>query len=164
MAHLPHCTVLNLAIEEILDTAEAPFDCIVWADVIEHVADVIGVMHMLAQLSHTNTQLITSTPNIGYLPHRLRILRGKAPNTALPLYPNEGFAQDPTQTILLDAGHYHYFTFRQLEILYGIAGFVPERRLGFGRRFSRLRNRWPTLLSGAVCLVGTYHGQPQPPA
>lgn len=88
----------------------------------------------------------------------MRILRGKAPNTALPWYPNEGFSTNPPETHMLDAGHLHYFTYRQVEILYRIAGFTPTRRLGIGTRWSRLRNWWPTLLSGQVCVSGEYHG------
>lgn len=156
LAHLPNCTILNQPLETLAETAGRPFDCIVWADVIEHVADVIGAMHTLARLSKPGTQLVTVTPNVAFLPQRLNVLRGRAPNTAIPWCANEGFLADPEQTVLLDAGHLHYFTFRQVEILYHIAGFWPERRLGVGARFSRLRNWWPTLLSGLVCISGTF--------
>lgn len=158
LAHLPNCRIVNEPLENLLETAVPPFDCIVWADVIEHVVDVIGAMHILAKLSRPGTQLVTVTPNVAFLPQRLNILRGRAPNTAIPWLPNEGFARDPRQTPLLDAGHVHYFTFRQVEILYEIAGFKPEIRLGVGSRFARLRNWWPTLLSGLVCVSGTFLG------
>ena len=157
LAHVPNCTILNQPLETLAETAKPPFDCIVWADVIEHVADVIGAMQTLARLSKPGTQLVTVTPNVAFLPQRLNILRGRAPNTAIPWCPNEGFLPDPDQTVLLDAGHLHYFTFRQVEMLYSIAGFRPERRLGIGARFGRWRNRWPTLLSGLVCISGTFH-------
>jgi ubiquinone/menaquinone biosynthesis C-methylase UbiE len=159
LALLSNCRVLNSSLEELPSIETEPFDCILWADVIEHVADVIATMHILAGLSQPGTQLVTTTPNVVFLPYRLRLLMGRGPNTALPLYPNEGFAQDPLQTVLHDAGHFHYFTFRQVEILYQIAGFWPEQRLGFGRRFGRLRNYWPTLLSGTVCISGSYIGK-----
>jgi hypothetical protein len=90
------------------------------------------------------------------------LLLGKAPNTALPWYPNEGFGKNPADTVMLDAGHLHYFTFRQVEILYRIAGFRPTQRLGIGARWGRLRNQWPTLLSGQVCVAGEYTGAPPP--
>jgi hypothetical protein len=66
---------------------------------------------------------------------------------------------DTAETILLDLGHLHYFTFRQVEILYRLAGFRPERRLGIGKPFGRLRNLWPTLLNGQVCVSGTFQGK-----
>ncbi len=158
LRHLSNCTVIAAALEEVEAQVQPPFDCIVWADVIEHVVDVIAAMRTLARLARPGTQLVTVTPNVAFLPQRLRILMGKAPNTALPWYPNEGFSPIPEQTLMLDAGHLHYFTFRQVEILYRIAGFEPQRRLGIGARWGRLRNRWPTLLSGQVCVSGDYRG------
>lgn len=165
LAHLPHCTVLAAGVEDLDDQGLDPFDCILWADVIEHVVDVIQAMHTLARLARPGAQLVTVTPNVAFLPQRLRILTGKAPNTALPWYPHEGFGHPPAETHMLDAGHLHYFTFRQLETLYRVAGFVPTQRLGVGSRiqpggarlWGRLRNCWPTLLSGLVCVAGEYH-------
>lgn len=161
LAHLVNVRIHTGDLDSLAAAEREPFDAILWADVIEHVGNVIGAMKALARLSQPGTQLITVTPNIAYLPHRLRALRGRAPNTSLPHHANDGFAVDPGQTVLLDGGHFHYFTFGQLELLYRIAGFEPEMRLGFGRRLSRLRNRWPTLLSGAVCIVGTFRRAPQ---
>ncbi len=159
LAHLPNCRILNEPLESLPETVNPPFDCIVWADVLEHVIDVIGAMHILAGLSRPGTQLVTVTDNVAFLPQRLNLLRGRAPTTAWAAYPNEGFAEDPAQTVLLDLGHLHYFTFRQVEILYRLAGFRPERRLAIGKPFGRLRNLWPTLLSGQVCVSGTFQGK-----
>lgn len=157
LAHLPNCRILTLPLEDLDETVAPPFDCILWADVIEHIIDVIGAMHILANLSRLGTQLVTVTDNISFLPQRLRLLLGRAPTTAWAAYPNVGFAENPAQTILLDLGHLHYFTFRQIEILYRIAGFRPEHRLGIrGKRLGRLANLWPTLLSGQICVSGTF--------
>ena len=157
LAHLLNCTILHAPLEKLTAMVNPPFDCIVWADVVEHIADVIGVMHVLGSLSRPGTQLVTVTPNVASLPHRLHLLLGRAPTTA-QRYPDEGFANDPSQTVLHDAGHLHYFTFRQVEILYRLAGFHPERRLGIASRLSRLRNYWPTLLSTSVCVSGIFQG------
>jgi SAM-dependent methyltransferase len=159
LAHLPNCRIFNEPLESMAEVLDPPYDCIIWADVLEHVIDVIGAMHILAGLSRPGTQLVTVTDNISFLPQRLNLLRGRAPTTAWGAYPNEGFAEDPSETILLDLGHLHYFTFRQVEILYRLAGFRPERRLGIGKSFGRLRNLWPTLLSGQVCVSGTFQGK-----
>jgi SAM-dependent methyltransferase len=158
LAHMPNCRVLDEPLERLPALIEEPFDCIVWADVIEHVVDVIGAMRLIANMSRPRTQLITVTPNAAYLLHRLRSLLGHAPNTSLPSHRNAGFAANPGDTVLLDGGHLHYFSFQQVEMLYEMAGFRPTRRLGFGGRLSRLRNVWPTLLSGAVCVSGIYQG------
>lgn len=156
LSHLPHCRIVHEPLETMVEMFDTPFDCIIWADVIEHIADVVGAMYVLAKLFKRGTQLVTITPNVAFLPQRLNMLRGRAPNTAIPAYPNEGFTQNPAQTKLLDHGHLHYFTFRQIEMLYQIAGFRPEQRLAVGARFYRLRCWWPTLLSGLVCVSGTY--------
>lgn len=156
LAHLPNCTILNEPLERLATTVNQPFDCIIWADVLEHVVDVVGAMHILASLSRPGTQLVTVTPNVAFLPHRLRLLLGRGPSTTLAMHLNEGFADDPRQTVLHDGGHLHYFTFRQVELLYQLAGFRPEQRLGIASRFSRLRNYWPTLLSSLVCISGTF--------
>jgi len=159
LAHLPHCQIFNEPLEKLPTIFDTPFDCIVWADVLEHIPDVIEAMHILADLSRVGTQLVTTTPNIAFLSHRLRLLAGRGLHTSfLPQYSNEGFDVNPLETVLYDNGHFHYFSFRQVEILYQIAGFQPERRLGFGKRLSRLRNLWPTLLSAAVCISGVYQG------
>jgi cyclopropane fatty-acyl-phospholipid synthase-like methyltransferase len=157
LAHLPNCIVLNEPLERLMKTVNPPFDCIIWADVIEHIVDVIGAMHILADLSRPGTQLVTVTPNVAFLPHRLRLLLGRAPTTA-SRHRNRGFKHDLHQTVLFDAGHLHYFTFRQVEMLYRLAGFRSERRLGIASRWSRLRNYWPTLLSSSVCVSGTFRG------
>jgi SAM-dependent methyltransferase len=159
LAHLPNCRIVNEPLESLADELDPPYDCIIWADVLEHIIDVIGAMHILAGLSRPGTQLVTVTDNIAFLPQRLNLLRGRAPTTAWGAYPNEGFAEDPSETILLDLGHLHYFTFRQVEILYCLAGFRLECRLGIGKSFGRLRNLWPTLLSGQVCVSGTFQGK-----
>ena len=158
LAHLSNCHIVNAPLEHLAEAVDPPYDCIIWADVLEHVIDVIGAMHILASLSHPGTQLVTVTDNIAFLPQRLNLLWGRAPTSAWAACPNEGFTLDPTQTILLDLGHLHYFTFRQVEILYRLAGFRPERRLGVGKPLGRLRNLWPTLFSGQVCVSGTYQG------
>jgi len=158
LAGMPNCRIVGEPLERLPALIEESFDCIVWADVIEHVVDVVGAMRLIASMSRPGTQLITVTPNAAYLFQRLRSLLGHAPNTSLPSHRNEGFAATPSGTVLLDGGHLHYFTFRQVVMLYEIAGFRPTRRLGFGRRLSRLRNVWPTLLSGAACVSGIYQG------
>lgn len=157
LSSIPHCEIVAGEIDALPAQFETPFDCIIWADVIEHVVDVVGAMRTLAQLSHPGTQLVTVTPNVGFLPQRWNILRGRAPATHSGGV-NEGFADDPAQTLLLDGGHLHYFSFRQVEMLYRLAGFQPEQRLGFGSRLGKFSNLWPTLLSSAVAVSGTFTG------
>jgi SAM-dependent methyltransferase len=157
LAHVPNCTVLNSSLEALPAASLGQFECIVWADVIEHVVDVIGAMHILAGLSKPGTQLVTVTPNVAFLPNRMRLLLGRAPTTS-SRYPHEGFAPDARRTVLHDTGHLHYFTFRQVETLYRLAGFQPRRRLGIASRWSQARNLWPSALSSSVCVSGEFVG------
>jgi len=157
LGHLSNCQIVNEPLERLAVTTKPPFDCIIWGDVLEHVVDVIAAMRILAELSRPGTQLVTVTPNIAFLPLRLRLLFGQAPVTTSSC-PNYGFYANLQQTILFDGGHLHYFSFRQVEMLYRLAGFRPQQRLGFAARFSRWRRLWPTLLSSSVCISGTYQG------
>ena len=158
LAHIPNARVVTADLDELQRAGEAKFDCVIWADVIEHIVDVRAALAAIAALCNPGAWLVTVTPNVAFLPQRLNVLRGRAPNTALPWFPDEGFTADHAQTVLMDAGHVHYFTYRQVEILYRLAGFTPQQRLGIGTRWSRLRNWWPTLLSGQVCVAGRYGG------
>ena len=158
--HIPNLEFRQTSLEDLAEQETEPFDCIIWADVIEHVVDIIGTMKTIAKLSRPGTQLVTVTPNVAYLPRRWRALQGYAPATSALFDKNEGFLADrPADTILRDGGHLHYITFRQLELLYKNTHFRPEKRIGIGNRFSKIRNLWPTLFSGAVCISGTYEGE-----
>ncbi|HIP72757.1 MAG TPA: class I SAM-dependent methyltransferase, partial [Anaerolineae bacterium] len=46
LAHLDNVRILSEPLENLPDTAVTPFDCIVWADVIEHIVDVIAAMRI----------------------------------------------------------------------------------------------------------------------
>ena len=101
--------------------------------------------------------LLALAPRVAFLPQRLRLLLGRAPTTHTG-GPDEGFDADPRRTILHNGGHLHYLGFRQVETLYRLGGFRPERRLGFCSRLGRLSDYWPTLLSSSVCVSGTFQG------
>lgn len=69
---------------------------------------------------------------------------------------NEGFTPDPRQTVLFDAGHLHYFTFRWVKMFYRLAGFRPEQHIGIASQCSRLCNFRPMLLSSSVCISAAF--------
>ncbi len=79
LAHLPNCRIFNEPLESLAEVLDSPYDRIIWANVLEHIIDVIGAMHILAGLSRPGTQLVTVTDNIAFLPQRLNLLRGRAP-------------------------------------------------------------------------------------
>ena len=123
------------------------FDCIVWADVIEHVVDVLAVFRDIVRLAKPGGFLVTVTPNVASLKRRLALARGRFPSTSAS---SEGFGMPEGE--MFDGGHVHYFTFRAIERLHREHGFGADvARLGFGR-FGRLHDLRPTLLSGGVAV------------
>ena len=153
---ITNCRIDNRAIEDLDEKEVGKFDCILWADVVEHVIDVLETMRKISSLVHENAQIVTVTPNVAYLPRRIRALLGQAPSTSSHFEHNEGFRADAADTEMIDGGHLHYFTFRKLRLLYKTHRIRVDRAIGFGRRLSRLRHVRPSLLSGAVCLAGTF--------
>ena len=135
-------------IEDGLDFPDDYFDCIVWADVIEHIIDLWAAMEEIRRLLRKGGCLLTTTPNIAELRRRVKLLFGTFPSTSGS---NEGI--DVREGELFDGGHVHYFTFSMLEKLYRKYGIEPLYRYGFGR-LGRLHNLWPSLLSSAICIKG----------
>ena len=124
------------------------FDCVVWADVIEHVVDVWAAMREIVRVLEPGGRLVTVTPNIAGIRKRVTLLRGRFPSTSGR---SEGI--DVREGELFDGGHLHYFTFSSIEALYRAEGLEPTGRLGFGR-FGRAHHARPNLLSGSVAVVG----------
>lgn len=141
--------ILTGNIEQGLDRPAGWYDTILWADVIEHVVDVFQAMKEVSRLLASGGTLITSTPNIAYVRYRLNLLSGRFPSMAAG---KEGFDVRPGE--MYDGGHLHYFTIGTLKTLYRRHGIRPVRTVGFGRRLGRLRNLWPSLLSGSAFVVG----------
>jgi len=141
--------IIHADIERGIPMPDGSFDAIVWADVIEHVVDLFEAMREVSRLLAKDGVLITSTPNIAYLPRRLRFLFGSFPGTSAT---REGFDVRPGE--MYDGGHLHYFTHSSLKKLYRRYGIRTIRTIGFGSIWSRFRNVWPSLLSGSVLLVG----------
>lgn len=125
-------------------------DCIVTADVIEHIPDVYLAADEMLRVLKPGGTLVINTPNVAFAVKRLRLLMGRFPSTSQP---NEGLGSD----VLFDGGHLHYFTFRSLSLLLQRSGFVIERRMGFGR-FGKLHDIMPSLMSVGVQLVARKPG------
>ena len=131
--------------ESMTDIATGSIDCIVTADVIEHIPDVYLAADEMLRVLKPGGVLVINTPNIAFAIKRLRLLIGRFPSTSQP---NEGLGSD----VMFDGGHLHYFTFRSLALLLQRSGFEIERRMGFGR-LGKLHDLLPSLLSVGVQLV-----------
>ncbi len=90
--------VLEGDLEEILPRLAAGgdrFDALVFADVLEHVADPISVLRMGRELAAAGATLLVSVPNVGHLSIVRDLLEGRF---------------DPVPAGLCDAGHLRWFT------------------------------------------------------
>ena len=117
-------------------------DRIISADTIEHIPDVYTAASEMFRVLKPGGTLVINTPNIAFIKKRLLLLLGRFPSTSQK---NEGIGSD----ILFDGGHLHYFTYRSLRIVLEKAGFVMEKKIGYGK-FGKIHNFLPTLLSGGA--------------
>lgn len=138
-------TPIRGSAEDMSAVATESVECIVSADVIEHIPDVYAACAEMFRVLRPAGTLVINTPNVAFLKKRLLLLLGRFPSTSQP---NEGLGNE----ILFDGGHLHYFTFRSLSLLLERAGFEIRHRTGFGR-LGRMHDLYPTLLSGGVQVV-----------
>ncbi len=147
--NLPHdrfTPVLGSA-EDMSELVSDSIDCIVSADTIEHIPDVYQAASELFRVLKPGGKMVMNTPNIAFIKKRVLLTLGRFPSTSQP---NEGLGND----ILFDGGHLHYFTYRSLSLLLERAGFVVEKRVGYGK-LGRVHDVYPPLLSGGVQLVAS---------
>lgn len=137
-ARLDHALRLDLRQPEALQAFAAErFDCVVAADVLEHLPDPDALLAALPQVLSPNAHLIVSLPNIRHLSALWSIYaRGEFPRRERGLF---------------DATHLRWFTLRDAEALLARHGWrVQQRQFGLrwgdqgGGRANRLLNRLPT--------------------
>lgn len=124
------------------------FDCVISADVIEHLLDVRAALRQMVRVLRPEGRLVLATPNVASLKRRAILLLGRFPATSGP---REGLETEPSDG-LIDGGHLHYFTYGMLEHLLEQVGCTSIRFYGIGS-YGRLRHLRPTLLSGSCVIV-----------
>ena len=133
--------------EDMVEIESNSIDRIISADTIEHIPDVYTAASEMLRVLKPGGKLVINTPNIAFIKKRVLLLLGRFPSTSQK---NEGIGSD----ILFDGGHLHYFTYRSLRIVLEKAGFVMEKKIGYGK-FGRIHDFLPTLLSGGVQWVAS---------
>ena len=128
--------------EDMAEIKSNSIDRIISADTIEHIPDVYTAASEMLRVLKPGGKLVINTPNIAFIKKRVLLLLGRFPSTSQK---NEGIGSD----ILFDGGHLHYFTYRSLRIVLEKAGFVMEKKIGYGK-FGKIHDFLPTLLSGGV--------------
>ena len=92
---------------------DAPFDAIVYGDVLEHLIDPLRTVHGLNRWLAPGGRVVISVPNVAHLLIRLSLLVGRFD------YFDRG---------ILDRTHLRFFTDRSVRRLLGAAGLVIVRR------------------------------------
>mgnify|MGYP006414278653 FL=1 len=105
--------VLDYVIEGNIETLDLPFeeqrfDCILFADVLEHLIDPLTVLKKIRKFLKVNGTIIASIPNVQYLGVVNQLVEGNW------TYQDEG---------ILDRTHLRFFTYREIIKLFDEAGY-----------------------------------------
>lgn len=109
-------TVFPSTVEE-AHLPEKTYDCIVCADVLEHLPDPLSVLNQLRRIATDDARFIISVPNIAHLAVRMMLLFGHFPK----------MDRGP-----LDRTHLHFFTRKTATQLLTTAGLHIERTSATG--------------------------------
>ena len=111
-AHCATVTVGDYESPELRAALPAPFDTVVFGDVLEHLRDPWAALAATAELLAPGARVIASIPNIAHWSGRLALLRGRFS------YAESG---------LFDATHLRFFTRRSAHELAKRAGYAVDR-------------------------------------
>jgi methionine biosynthesis protein MetW len=122
---------------ESLDAFESaapdPFDHVVLSEVVEHVADAEGLVRAAWRL--TRGTLWVTFPNIGYFPHRLRLLTGRF----------------PVQWVVFPSEHLRFWTIPDFRDWIRALGLPqPSFTASNGLALFGLNRAWPNLLANQI--------------
>ena len=102
--------VYNYSAEEVFEKIQQSFDCVVYADVLEHLVDPKKVLRDSRGLLNKKGIVIVSIPNVGHWSVRLSLLLGRWN------YTNRG---------ILDRTHLRFFTKKTFSELVRNSGYQP---------------------------------------
>ncbi len=124
--------VLRLDLTETDVILEGTWDHIILFEVAEHV---VNAEMLLAKLrGHYRRGLYVTTPNLGYIAHRLRLLFGRFPVT---------YISDPRE-------HVRYWTVRDFRYWAGKLGYPRPSVIGLRGKGGPLPRKWPSLWASEV--------------
>lgn len=87
------------------------FDCVIFADVIEHLIDPVATLRKIKAMLNKSGSIIFSIPNMAHMGTRLMLLEGRF---------------EYAETGLLDKTHLHYYDRREVERIFEEAGYIIE--------------------------------------
>jgi 2-polyprenyl-3-methyl-5-hydroxy-6-metoxy-1,4-benzoquinol methylase len=98
--------VINSTVEA-ANLPDATYDCVVCADVLEHLPDPLATLKRLRQAAKTDATFIISLPNVAHLAVRTLLLFGRFPKMERGILDKthlQFFTQDTAKNLLADAG------------------------------------------------------------
>jgi len=113
----------------------APFDYIVFADVLEHLVDPWSVLELLRSHLMPSGNVLLSVPNVAHWSVRLNLLLGRF---------------EYTNGYLMDRSHLRWFTRRSARAMVELAGYrVVEEAIVYKPHIARF---WPGLMGYQIVL------------
>jgi methionine biosynthesis protein MetW len=105
------------------------FDVVLFADVLEHLADPLSLLELARTALARGGRIIASVPNVAHWSVRTELARGNF------VYRDWG---------IMDATHLRWFTHANLQLLFQSAGLaIEERRVTAGVDLQCYSERWP---------------------
>jgi len=135
--------VLDDVVEGNIETLELPFgekrfDCILFADVLEHLVDPLGVLKKTRKFLNTNGTIIASIPNVQYLGLVNQLVEGYW------TYQDEG---------ILDRTHLRFFTYHEIIKLFDEAGYIISNvNETLDPQYTNIKNKTTTLNLGRLTI------------
>ncbi len=116
------------------------FDLIILTEVLEHLFQPEQTIKRLLRFLKPRGQIVISTPNISFLPHRLRFLMGKF------TYSDQG---------VFDVSHIHFFNYSSLKQILKLCRLSVRREnhLIFPQTFNQLLKAFPNLFAYQLILL-----------
>lgn len=122
-----------------LPFADSSFSTVISLSTLQYLFDPASFLAEVHRVLAPGGLVLVETPNMAYLPQRLRLLAGRPIRTS---YWRHG----------IDGGNLHYFTVDSLRELVADNGFSPERVTGSGI-FAQVRSWRTSLLCGNIFVL-----------
>jgi len=135
--------VLDEVVEGNIETLKLPFkekrfDCILFADVLEHLIDPLAVLKKTRKLLRANGTVIASIPNVQYLGLVNQLVEGNW------TYQDEG---------ILDRTHLRFFTYHEIVKLFDEAGYrISSINETLDPQYKDAKNQTTTLSIGRLSI------------
>jgi len=142
--------VAQADIEAGLPFAPESFDCVVAAEIIEHLDDTDSFLKELKRILAPGGLLVISTPNLAWWLNRLRLACGRVPWS----YP--GASRTVRKSIAVDLNHLRINVRSEWLALFRAHSLEPTAQAGYRLDLPRPPGLWPRLRDGLDALLSHF--------